>query len=565
VVGLDFLPRLLRPEVGLLHKIDKRGRFLLLAALTIIAAWLRFSGAGFGLPDQFRPDEQNIIPTALDFETDWNPHLAIYPAAQTYLIHGVLRAYAILTGSGRDLRQAYATDNGAQAFLIGRRISAAMGAATVPAIYLAGAPVLGPGAALVSAAMLTVSYIHVRESKFAKVEVPAGFWLALGLLMTMRISCRRRLTDYTLAGFFCGLAAATHYTAGAISIGILAAHLEGRYRETKSYIAALIDPGIYLAGLAAILTFLFADPYFVLDWKQTEHDYFLLRNNFTAWPGDNAHASFGWRWLFLRAMPAGLGVEFEIFLLAAMIWTVFRPKPGTFALLSFTVACFLSLVSGRPQLEFRYLVNPLLSMVLLGGAFATDLEGVARQWLGDRIGLLVALAAGVFLITPSFIRDVQLNWLLHRTDTRTVASEWIADHIPPRSTVALIGAHRWGKPKMPDKYLLITVRSPRGLQHAIRIAKWVVWDSFPSLALWSPAPTDEELDQMKSRGTLEFDLDPLKAGAETAAFDPNDAFYVPFNHISSMSRPGPRIRIWKIKAVDSTDIDFPTPGMASPR
>ncbi len=30
-------------------------------------------------------------------------------------------------------------------------------------------------------------------------------------------------------------------------------------------------------------------------------------------------------------------------------------------------------------------------------------------------------------------------------------------------------------------------------------------------------------------------------------FDQNDAFYVPFQHISSMRRPGPRIRIWMLK------------------
>ena len=30
-------------------------------------------------------------------------------------------------------------------------------------------------------------------------------------------------------------------------------------------------------------------------------------------------------------------------------------------------------------------------------------------------------------------------------------------------------------------------------------------------------------------------------------FDQTDAFYVPYRHISSMRRPGPRIRIWMLK------------------
>ena len=218
-------------------------RFAFLAVLTLIAGWLRFSAIDFGLPDQFRPDEEMTIPAALDFEHDWNPHLTIYPAAQTYLIHGVLLGYAGFTGSPGSLRDAYRFDNNAEAYLIGRRITAAMGTATIPAVYIAAAPVFGPGAAMVSAAIVAASFIHVRESKFAKVEVPAGFWLALSILMALRIATNGRWRDYVLAGLFCGLAAATHYTAGAIAVGILVAHLEARNREAKPLLWSLIDPG----------------------------------------------------------------------------------------------------------------------------------------------------------------------------------------------------------------------------------------------------------------------------------------------------------------------------------
>jgi hypothetical protein len=66
------------------------------------------------------------------------------------------------------------------------------------------------------------------------------------------------------------------------------------------------------------------------------------------------------------------------------------------------------------------------------------------------------------------------------------------------------------------------------------------------LSLWSEGASDADLAELNSEATLEFDLDPIKAGAATPVFDPNDAFYVPFNNITSMVRPGPRIRIWKV-------------------
>jgi len=529
-----------------LHRIYKRVQLLLLIALTVTAAWLRFSAVSFGLPDQFRPDEEKTVPRALSFETDWNPHLAIYPAAQTYIIHGVLRSYAILTGSGGDLKAAYGSNNNAQAFLIARWISASMGTATVPVIYLAAAPSYGCATALSSAAIVTFSFIHVRESKFAKVEVPAGLWLSLSILMMLRICRDGRSREYVLAGFFCGLAAATHYTAGAIAIGIVVAHVEGRYRESKSFFCFLQEPGIYLAALIAISTFLCTDPYFILDWKQTAHDYDFLRNNFRTWQQGQTPAGFGWGWLFWLAMPAAFGIEIEIFLLAAALWAIFRPRPGTFALLAFVAVCFLTVTGGHPQLEFRYLVNPLLALALLGGLFAADVSSLICSQLGSRAGLALSLLAGAFLIVPSLTRDLQLNCLLRQEDTRTIARKWMVEHIPPGTTVALIGRDAWGKPKVPGRYFLVPVYSMRKLKRTTERAKWVVADSFPPLALWSQGPTDEELAELNSTATLEFDLDSLKAGAETPVFDPNDAFFVPFSHFTGMLRPGPRIRIWKI-------------------
>jgi hypothetical protein len=370
--------------ITFLPNVDKRIRLLPLIALILLAAWLRFSAIGFGLPDHLRPDEDMLVVRAIGFDTDWNPHLAIYPAAQTYLIHGALRSYAMLTGAGGNLRSAYGFDNGARAYSMARRISAAMGSATVGVIYLAAASEFGPSAALVSGGVVAVSYIHTRESKFAKVEVPAGLWLALSILMVLRITTRGRLMDYALAGLFCGLAAATHYTAGAIAIGIVVGHLEARHREKRSLATSFIDSRIYLAGLITTIAFFCGSPYFFLDWPETVRTFVHMRADYLMWNGGNSPAGYGWPWLLSRAMPAGFGIELEIFLLAAMLWATFRPRPGTFALIAFIAVCFLSLTRGRPQLEFRYLINPLLAMAILGGVFASDLIAFARSAPGDR-------------------------------------------------------------------------------------------------------------------------------------------------------------------------------------
>jgi 4-amino-4-deoxy-L-arabinose transferase-like glycosyltransferase len=525
--------------------IDKKWQYLILAVITLIAGWLRFSSINFGLPDQLRPDEERLVPKAVGIREEANTYgnPAVYPDFQISLVHGVLRCYAMITGAGHDLHLVYARDNGARVFSIARLVAAAMGTATVLIVYLAATSIYGPVAAMVSSALLAVSFIHVRDSKFAKTEVPGGFWLALSILMMLRIPARGRVMDYGLAGLFCGLAAATHYPSGAIAIGILGAHLEARRREGKSLLSSLFDPRIYVAGVVSIAAFLAADPSFILEWNQTVRTYIAMRHDYQIWNGGNTPAGFGWPWLFRVAMPLGFGIELELFLLAASLWVFLHRKPGTLSLFAFVLVCFWSLTAGHPQLEIRYLINPLVAMVLLGGVFASEviMPRVSRMRMTS--GWIIAILCGALLLSPSFVRDLQMNHLLRQTDTRTIAREWMIAHVPKGSTVAVNDqTNGYGKPKVDRLYHVVVLKTPGGAASA----DWVLYDSAPQLPLWSKSLSDAEVAELNAKGTLEFDIDPFRPGAADPVFDPNDAFYVPFHHITSMVRPGPRIRIWKL-------------------
>jgi hypothetical protein len=529
--------------------IAKKWRCLVLAVITLIAGWLRFSAINFGLPDQLRPDEERLVPRALGVREEANAYAnpAVYPEGQILLVHGVLRSYAMVTGAGQDLRLAYARDNGARAISIARLVTAAMGTATVPIVYLAAASIYGPVAAIVSSALLAVSFIHVRDSKFAKSEVPAGFWLALSILMMLRIPARGRVIDYGLAGLFCGLAAATHYPSGAIAIGVVVAHLEARRREGKTLFGSLLDPRIYVAGVVSMVAFLAADPSFILEWKQTVSTYAEMRHVYLMWNGGYSPAGFGWPWLLRLAMPRGFGIELELLLLAALLWVVVHRKPGTTALLAFVLVCFWSLTSGHPQLEIRYLINPLLAMVLLAGVFASEVVVTGLSRMGVAGGRTTAILCGALLLSPSFVRDLQMNDLLRQTDTRTIARQWMIAHVPPGSTVAVTDEKNgYGKPKVDGLYHIVSIDFPLKNRGGTESAGWVVYDSAPQLSLWSKSLSDAAVAELNANGTLEFDIDPVRPGAAAPVFDPNDAFYVPFHHITSMVRPGPRIRIWKL-------------------
>jgi hypothetical protein len=517
-------------------------RLAIVLALTLVAGWLRFTATSFGLPDKFRPDEEYMVSRALGFENDWDPHFALYPAAQMYVQHAALKYYAALIGY-RDFRAAYASNAQALAFLVARRVSATFGAATVPAIYVAAAPAFGPGTAIAAAAIVTFTTLPVRESKYATTDAATVFWLTLALAMLLRIARRGRSLDYVGAGFFAGLAIATKYPAGAVLFAIVTAHFGICRRQRSPWWYYISDPGIFLAiGVAAVVTFC-ATPYTFLDWRQTVIDYTYQRG-FLLYGVGNRLADYGWSWLLWHAMPDSFGVALEAFVLAAMLWALIRPRPGTLSLLTFLAVAIIGLTRSH-YVFYRYLMIPFPAMALLGGLMISDLTRIAARRIGQSGALALATAMTALLLMPCFVRDLQLNHLLSQTDTRTIAREWIEGHIPPGGAIAATdNTTPYGKPQL-YTVRVVPLANPQLLKQ--EGVEYVMSDSMPPLQYYSRGPTSLEQAWLDSQATLVFDVNPLRADAPTPVFDATDAFYVPLRHITSMTRPGPRIRIWKLK------------------
>jgi hypothetical protein len=533
---------------------------VVLAMLVVVGGWLRFTATSFGLPDKLRPDEERLVSRALGFESDWNPHLATKPAAQIYFQHAALKYYAALHGERQNFRAFYQSNAQALAYLVARRVSAGLGTATIVAVYFAAAPAFGSEAAIAAAAIQSFTTLAVRESKYATVDTPMAFWLTLALAMALRIALRGRSLDYVGAGFFTGLATATKYPAGAVFCGVMAAHLELCWRQHYSLGQALRDRKIYVSGGIAAITFFSATPYFFLDRAQTLYDLRVLHRFLIN--GSHAPAGYGWSWLVEHAMPDSFGIALAIFLVTAILWALIHPRPGTLSIITFLVVAFVG-VTHSHWVKYRYLMAHFSAMALLGGLLVSDLARLASAHFGVRRAGILAGFGLTLLLTPCFVRDIELNRLLNRTDTRTLARQWIETHIAPGSTIVATDTWPYGKPqlnpaeanswplgKSPQNPVLYTVRVVRfdDLQ-TLKVdgVEYVMSDSFPPIAFFTPGLTPRQEALLGSHATLVFDTDPLKPGPPTPVFDTNDAFYAPLRHITSMTRPGPRIRIWKLK------------------
>lgn len=520
-----------------------RSALLALVVLTLIGGWLRFSSTSFGLPDKYRPDEEYMVSRALGFERDWNPHFTVYPAAHMYVQHGVLRAWAALQGeAGPAFRRVYAADGQALAYLLARRTSAAFGTATIPATYWAGAAAFGPPAALAAATIVTFSTIHVRDSKYATTDAPTVFWLTIAIGFLLRVVHRGRYPDSLLAGLAAGFAVANKYPAGAIVFGVGLAHLEARWREGRTLWRSFRDIRPYVAGYATVVAFVCATPYFFLDWEQTTRDFEYQRGFLERGVG-NTLAGWGWSWLFARAMPDSFGLALMALLLLGLVWGVVRPRLGTLSIVAFVLVAFVGMTSSRYSF-YRYVLVPLPGLMLLAGRLIGEIAGALAARFPARRARLAVAAALVLLLAPSIIRDYKLNRILARRDTRTLAREWIEENVPrPAKIAATDPTTPYGKPQLPYGYTLVPLEDVAALR--AKGVRFVLADTSP-LSFYSRGPDAGQLRQLEEQATVVFDVDPIESGTPPPVFDMADAFYAPLQHASSMRRPGPRIRIWRI-------------------
>ena len=55
------------------------------------------------------------------------------------------------------------------------------------------------------------------------------------------------------------------------------------------------------------------------------------------------------------------------------------------------------------------------------------------------------------------------------------------------------------------------------------------------------------LERNSGHLTLVADFDPQRRGGERAIFEQNDAYYIPISGFSGVERPGPHVRIYRVR------------------
>ncbi|HTA96635.1 MAG TPA: glycosyltransferase family 39 protein [Solirubrobacteraceae bacterium] len=458
---------------------DRNGRLWAwcgLALVLCVALGLRLWGIGEGLPYVYNIDEAgHFVPKAVTMFSDGlNPRYFVNPPALTYALHLV---FDVWFGGAHGVHSEYARHPG-EVFLVGRVTVALLGTAAVWMLYLLGARLFDRRVGLLAAAIEAVAFLPVSYGHLALNDAVTLLPLTLSLFGSAGVMRYGRKRDYALAGIGLGLACASKYTAGIAIVPLAVAtathYLDSiggtRNRPLPADIGRRVVLGVVLAGVCALVSFLIANPYALLDFKLFYSE--LVHQSSLS---DEAQGKLGapkeigilyYLWSFSWGLGwapalAALGGAITIWRRHARIGWLLVPAAilflgfmglqdryfGRWLLPIFPIACLLAAYFAF--LLGRVLIEKVASPARAGGrriaagsaapklelgalAPGADAAGDARPRRQHHtfVRLLTGLLIAIVLLAQGFLYSVHNDLVLSRADTRNIARAWMVAHVP---------------------------------------------------------------------------------------------------------------------------------------
>ena len=203
---------------------------------------------------QARPDETFIIDLARSFlRGDFSPPFYDYPWLYGWVLTGlylVYYAWGRLFGVFHSIPDLLASwpVHWEPWFLIDRALSASAGTATVVVVFWIGRRIWDASTGLVAAFLLSVAFLHARDSHFGTTDVAMTMLVTLSAGLIVDAHLTRRRARFALAGLVGGLAAATKYNALLLAVPILASQVLHVIELPRNRWRAPLDSRLVLFG-----------------------------------------------------------------------------------------------------------------------------------------------------------------------------------------------------------------------------------------------------------------------------------------------------------------------------
>jgi hypothetical protein len=480
-----------------------------------------------------------------------NPHFADWPHLYFYVAAAWLAPFRLI-GLVQDPASGY----------LGIRIlDALLGTLTVLLVFEFGRRAYGWLAGFLGASALAVAFLHVRDSHFATLDIPLTLACTATLYIAYRTVQSRGLRPLLLNGISLGVAASLKYNGALVFAGIAAAQTL-RARAERSRWPQLVAR-LALVAAVGVVTLALTSPFLVLDPGMTQHGIGYIFQHF----GRASAPAIGWVELS-RALWYGIDPVLLLLAVIGVVFAAWRRQPADWIILTFLLVYFLLIGAGR-SVFFRYADPMIPPLLLLGGRALSALITRTTRAQARRLSLAVAF---VLVVVAPVVHDVRYDLLIQQTDTRTLAFDWLAQHVPAGSRAAVpymagpahdqamveSGEHSHGAT---DLYVASFLDSRLETQYTIHeltredlqltsldsfgkegITYVVVGYETPGTGCQVDSPLERTL---RAQGQPQASFAPTN-GCPDSIFDPIDTYYVPLAGYGGWLRPGPYIRIYRL-------------------
>jgi len=536
--------------------------FLALMATLVLAFLLRVWGVRFGFPYVYHYDEPTYVRIALDLGrgvVGEQPN----PTGFSNILFGQYAAWyglgALVGESASELTvaESWPAHPTFAAILLGRITSAFLGTLTVAVVYRLGRLLSGRTVGLLGASFLAVAFLHVRGSHYTVPDVAATFLVSGAVLLAALAIRQGRRQLVCLSAAIAGLAVATKWTAAPVILApsLAAIQVFGMLGERRPRLSGVAF-GLLAASSLFAVGFV-AGGFEVLLEPRRYWDYLLLEyragaaGGFWIWQVDTVSG-----WLFyLKTLTYGLGalpLAMALAGLARRLLMAFRTRDRTSILaLSFVLPYFIAVGSTR-----HYFARYALPLIPFLALFAAETVSLLARWLSSRLRVAKASIVAtlvVLVIVQPLAASIWHGVLLTRTDTRTLAKNWIESRIPAGAKLAL----DWPVYSPPLSRELYTVREQGRIGLAKHSLDWyrdegfdyIVTSNFVyGLSLLDPdqatarsafyASLDDELE-------LLTEISPYVGAARLPIIF--EEIYGPATNLWQRLRPGPVLRIYRVR------------------
>lgn len=460
----------------------------ILLAIAILGIYLRFDGIGFGLPLHFHRDEVTIIENGKILVDEarilpkffWYPPLTIYLSAATYKIFETLGHLGVIIYNDSIL------------YLAMRHIIALTGIFTILTSYLLGKTLFNESTGLISALLVAVSPLAVRNSHYTEIHTPTGLLTTLTIYFLLRYVKDAKGLKPAILSFLAALT--VNYAAVTLIIPLFTAVITRNKerifenvrstRRLRTDSRTLIQSNIgkttirliLLACILAVASYLkFPNEikHFIWEMNTQLKLLFLMRETGITAPSN--YLQFFIEYCFIRA----LGLAPAILSIAGL--TLIR-KNRLLAVIDSWIITYLVFLTSISLKYARYTI-PMNPFLLVYSAAALEKTiGYATKRIGGEFWekfTATAIVALVVLIPFNTIyaplpKSVEFNRLTFKNeDTRTKTARWTLNNIPAESKIVR-GDHTPDIERLGKDYNVIPVTGENEIYFYSNNTGWLI-------------------------------------------------------------------------------------------